>query len=157
MPDAKPQPPRLSWIRWSYAKMIADSRLPQVAAFIPAIGYALLWSDPFRDLLGSQTLLGPSIVPPVCKIRLLWWGAVLMTIGWFIYRFWCPTEVRRAGDSAEYVREQFLTPNTRRAWAAKERVGELIEPWGDEEIGVVVYGEFPAKCPSSGFSGHLSV
>lgn len=143
MPETKPRPPQISWIRWSNAKLIADSRLPQASAFIPAIGYALLWSDQFEDLLGSQRLLGPSLLPPILKIRLLWWGAVLMTIGWFIYRYCCPPQVRRTGNPEDYVREQFMIPDTRRALAAQRLVRNLVAPYSASETSVKIYGHFP--------------
>ena len=81
-PEPRTDPQKLSWFRWSIARSIANSRLPQVSAFIPAIGYALLWSDQFSDWLASKERLGDSFVSLDARLQFLWWGALLMTVGW---------------------------------------------------------------------------
>ena len=106
--------------RWSWVRLIANSRLPQMSAFIPAIGYALLWSDQLNDLLGSTRLLGVALLPPVWKLQLLWWGSISMTIGWSIYALFCPSEIRRCGEPDDYVLERFAAPSAERARRALE-------------------------------------
>ena len=103
----------LSWFRWSVARFIATSRLPQAAAFIPAIGYALIWSDDFSRWIGSKEKLGDGILISTLDARLqfLWWGAVFMTMGWLVYLLRCPKVVRRCGEPDDYVYEQLRLQN----------------------------------------------
>jgi hypothetical protein len=131
MSDALPQPrtdrQRLSWLRWSVARFIANSRLPQASALIPAIGYALLWSDDFNKFLSSKERLGESLFSLDCRLQLLWWGAILMTVAWLMYLWKCPKEIRRSGEPDDYVLEQFQAPNSYRLENARLRALSQME------------------------------
>lgn len=131
----------LSWLRWSLARFIAHSRLPQASAFIPAIGYALLWSDKFSDLLSSSRL-GDSFLSLPLRLQLLWWGAVLMTGGWLVYLWKCPKEIRRCGEPDDYVLEQFQAPNAYRLDNARLRALALIEGYHPGDGRPLVMGGF---------------
>lgn len=113
---------RISWLRWSVARSIANSRLPQTTALIPAIGYALLWSDDFSRWMGSRELLGEGLLPVGVKLRLLWWGAIAMTLGWALYRWRCPSIIRRCAEPVDYVHEQFQTRNVARLFEIRKSV-----------------------------------
>lgn len=121
LPEPRTDRQRLSWFRWSIARFIANSRLPQASALIPAIGYALLWSDDFSKFLSSKERLGNSLLSLDLRLQLLWWGAILMTTGWLVYIWKCPKEVRRCGEPDDYVLEQFRAPNAYRLENARTR------------------------------------
>lgn len=129
-----------SWFRWSVARWIAHSRLPQASALIPAIGYALLWSDDFSDLLGSKTRLGESFLSIDGRLQMLWWGAVLMTIGWVIFNSKCPVEIKRAGEPRDYVLEEFSLRNQRRIKYVAARVTQLMKRYSKHETDKIIFG-----------------
>jgi hypothetical protein len=111
--ELRKKPERLSWFRWSNARAIANSRLPQASAFIPAIGYAMLWSDDFSRWIGSTEKLGDGILISSLDARLqfLWWGAIFMTVGWLVFVFRCPKVIRRCREPDDYVLEQMQLQN----------------------------------------------
>lgn len=105
---------RRSWLGWSRARWIANSKLPQASSAIPAIGYALIWSDTFTEWLKTHETLGVSIIPPWSvegKLLCLWWGAIFMTAGMIIFAVWCPKEIRRSAEPDDYLLEQFQLRN----------------------------------------------
>jgi hypothetical protein len=131
-----------SWSRWSVARRIAVSRLPQVSAFIPAIGYALLWSDYFSDLLGSEQRLGKNLLPLEAKLQFLWWGASFMTAGWAIYSWHCPVEIKRAAEPRDYVIEEFSLRNQQRIEHVKARLATLLANFDNDDASKSIFATF---------------
>ncbi len=146
MNDTAPAPTTLqisqktAWLRWSVARFIAHSRLPQASAFIPTIGYAILWSQQFSELLKSDGPLGGSLLPPILRLHLLWWGAVLMTLGWGLYLWKCPNEIKRAGSPEDYVQEKFRVPSIDSVVIAQNRARKQVEGYHPQEAGTLVLG-----------------
>ena len=91
---------------WTKARFIANSRLPQASALIPIIGYALLWSDQLSSLAVYSKLEPALWFSPIWRLRLLYWGACSMTVGWLAYLTFCPKVIRRSAEPDDYVLEQ---------------------------------------------------
>jgi hypothetical protein len=143
----------LSWFRWSNARAIANSRLPQASAFIPAIGYAMLWSREFSEWIGSKEKLGDGILITSldARLQLLWWGAIFMTIGWLIYLMFCPKIVRRCGDPEDYILKQVGMRNFSSLYQARTLAMEHLDTcapsnWNTEIFKGITPGNLQQHC-----------
>lgn len=141
---AEPEPIRViqaeSIWRWSRARTIANSRLPQVTALIPLIGYILLWSDEFSRLLSAQKTLGPSFLPLLVRLQMLWWGGSLMAVGWLVYYCYCPIEVKRSGSAQDYVRDKFQAPNVADVQRADACAAKQVDGYHPHEESPLILG-----------------
>lgn len=141
--NANELPPRSSPFRWSVARLFATSRLPQVSAFIPAIGYALLWSDEFGKWLASHGTLGDGILIRSidAKLQLLWWGAVFMSAGWVLFLVRCPPVIQRHASSSEAAIAHLTAPNLFLLKAMAATITKRIGTYsGDMPTGTIVFG-----------------
>lgn len=142
MSEPKCKPLRLSWFRWSNARGIANSRLPQVSAFIPTIGYAMLWSREFSEWIGSHEKLGDGMLIRSLDVRLqlLWWGALLMTAGWMIYLWKCPTLIKRCPEVDDYLLEQFQIRSTKFINQLSAKVADYFKDFHPMETRKLFWG-----------------
>jgi len=106
LPEPRVEPDRLPFLRWSKARLIANSKLPQAAVLIPAVGYALLWGDELDKLAAFTKLNPPLWFSPMVRLQLLYFGAIFMTVGWFMYLWQCPKIIRRSAEVDDYVLEE---------------------------------------------------
>ncbi len=131
-----------NFLLWSFAHSFARSRLPQASALIPAIGYAVIWSDQFKTLLQSHELLGASWFSLMARLQFLWWGAIMMTVGVGVYFVFCPQDIRQSGDARSLVRQLFQVPDGARMKVYRAKAVELWSPHHPAELRKFIYGEF---------------
>ncbi|AXE63568.1 hypothetical protein BBF93_04550 [Hyphomonas sp. CACIAM 19H1] len=100
----------LLWWRWTgdwrASGLILRSPLVRIVAIIPAIGYAILYSDQLAEFLrDQQTLGGDLLFDAQLRMHLLYLGAIFILIAWAIYAARCPETVKRFNRPADYVDE----------------------------------------------------
>lgn len=110
---------------WWTSRVIAHSRLPQVAAVIPTLGYIILWSDKFGELLQSSKL---NISFSPYRLHFIWWGAILLLIGLLLYWSNCPRSVKRGASAEDYIAVQLaLYDDPRLSTILKPRVKAFLD------------------------------
>jgi hypothetical protein len=120
---------RVPLATWTKARFIANSRLPQASAFIPVIGYALLWGDELGNLAEFSKLDPGLWFDPITRLRLVYWGAIAMTIGWFLYLVWCPKVIRRAPEVDDYILEQLQIRDSVHVDRVKNRAQSFLDEY----------------------------
>ena len=99
-------------LRWSIISSFMKTRIAQVAATIPLIGYALLWSEEIKKYLQLQSALGGGLwFAPTSRLLLVYFGAILLTLAWAIYGIWCPPMIKRMTDVSDYLLSELQTSN----------------------------------------------
>jgi hypothetical protein len=80
------------------------TRVSQVAASIPIIGYLLLWSERANEFLAPHIGLKP-LLTVQGRMLLIYIGAVFLTAAWLLFLARCPKEIRRHPTVEDYVAE----------------------------------------------------
>jgi hypothetical protein len=80
------------------------SRISQAAAFIPLIGYALLWSEKFKEHLElHEALSGGMWFNTTERLLLIYLGAILLTMSWVLFSLFCPKIIKNNVSADDYV------------------------------------------------------
>ena len=154
------RPIRKRFVVWSLARMVAVSRLPQSAALIPVVGYAILFSDAFKSLLDKLWISGGvSLFSVEARLLCLWWGAVVMAAGWVIYHWCCPKEVQRNATYVDFALEQRQSVSALRLVEAREAAQGILKQFHPGDTSTMLFGLWSPNeiyLASSKFSGSLS-
>jgi hypothetical protein len=138
---------------WVTSRTIAHSRLPQVAATIPTLGYMILWSDRFEEYLTSAKL---HISFGTWRLQCIWWGALFLVIGLLIYWMRCPRPVKRAGSAEDYLALQFLLPDNYRLSQFKRTVEQFVALHNDKQNDEIVLGNLTKQALVKAATSSLS-
>jgi hypothetical protein len=94
---------------WSELRSIGNSRLIQVSAVFPIVGYLILFSDEVSNFLSMRHL--PSLPQSGFldslwqgKLYFVYFGLMLLGLGSLIYQVACPFIIKKHGDYTDYVR-----------------------------------------------------
>lgn len=108
------------------------TRLPQFATLIPALGYAVLWSDQFQGWIMKFTLAFGSggLLSPLDRITFLYFGSIVVLAGMLAFWAMCPRPLRY-GSRREYIRAAQETEDPKELKLA----GEFVQSHWKEELG----------------------
>ena len=90
--------------RWSTITRLVRSRVAQIAALLPFLGYVVLWSDIAQTHLLKFSALGSNQLLSVLeRSMLLYMGSACMLAALLVYWVFCPGVVRQAATRSEFV------------------------------------------------------
>ncbi|MBW9062349.1 hypothetical protein JNB71_03360 [Rhizobium herbae] len=113
--------------RWSFSTALSRSKLPQVVSLIPILGYAVLWSDSFRQQLMRFDGLGTGLwLDPIERIELLYFGSVLVLAGLLLLYLFCPRQVRTFESATDYMEGVFKALNIHELELVHARLAPLF-------------------------------
>lgn len=99
-------------LRWSIISAFMKTRISQVSATIPFVGYALLWSEEIKKYLELQVALhGGLWFSTTTRLLLVYFGAIFLALAWAIYGIWCPAVIKRMTDVSDYLLSELQTSN----------------------------------------------
>lgn len=93
---------------WSTISQLMRLRISQIAATIPILGYALLWSEKAKEYLALQTSLG-GWFSINSRLTLLYVGSILLTVALLLFWARCPRGIQRNPAIEDYVLELVQT------------------------------------------------
>ena len=96
-------------MRWSLVALFMRTRIAQVAAVIPLVGYALLWSQKASEYLALQEVLGSGLFGVTWRLLLIYFGAHFLAAAWATYLIWCPPDIKRTPELEAYLSQEMQT------------------------------------------------
>lgn len=94
-------------LTWRTAKEFAGSPFARPVALIPALGYFVLYSQAFSDFFAIDDISqrGYLFLSPIAKSHCLYFGSILIAIGFGFYLRCCPEDCRRHSTAADALEE----------------------------------------------------
>lgn len=89
---------------WGSAKFLLASPLVRTAALLPLIGYLIIFSSEVSSWLDFETLGEPFFIPHEWKLRLVYYGGVLVIAAFCVYHARCPRFLK-LHDSEDQLRD----------------------------------------------------
>jgi len=104
-------------LRWDFIKGIANNDFTRVIGLIPVAGYLILFNDEIARLASFDALAGvgedqvsPFIFGGLTKLRLVFFGSLLVLCSFLIYRVFRPDELEVSNNDLEFselVRQRY--------------------------------------------------
>lgn len=88
---------------WSWISKVIQSPLFRASSLVPVVGYMIIYGDAFRDWFTFDSLGEVAFLSPSARLRLLYWGGVLMLIATTVHSLFCPRLIKRFPDEDEYL------------------------------------------------------
>lgn len=111
--------PSTDWkiIRWQTVKAVAKNDFTRVVALIPLAGYLILFNDEIARMVSFDTLAGvgetdssPFLLDGLTKLRLVFFGSILVFLSFLIYRLFRPEVLEASNNDLEFselVRQRY--------------------------------------------------
>ena len=102
---------RTDWeyVRWDFVKAIANNDFTRVVGLIPVAGYLILFNDEIASLASFDDLAGvvegqtsPFIISGLIKLRMVFFGSLLVLCSFSIYRLFRPNELELSSNDLEF-------------------------------------------------------
>ena len=119
----------LQSLRWSQSSLLIRSPLVKIAAAVPMVGYIILYGDAFNDMFNFSSALGAEylLFDPVLKVRMLYYGGLLIGASLLLYLWRCPTICKRIFSSFD-AKDEFM-----RVGGASDLTFENSDVFDDED------------------------
>ena len=92
--------PKLTW-RFLWA--LVGSPIFRVIGVLPIIGYFILYGDAFQNWFELNALGADLFLTGQDRLRLVYYGGVLLVLGSLLSGLFCPREVQKFEDDIEYM------------------------------------------------------
>ena len=111
--------PSTDWklVRWETVKGVANNDFTRVVMLIPIAGYLILFNDEITRMASFDSFAGvggadgsPFFLDNMTKLRLVFFGSILVLISFLIYRFFRPEVMETSRNDLEFselVRQRF--------------------------------------------------
>ena len=104
-------------LSWSTLRGIGNSRIVQISAIMPFVGYAIVYSDVVERLycrtwsnIFTREPLSCSINSSfMMRLHLLYTGLFMLGLGSLIFNYFCPKVVRRYPDATDFISSEANT------------------------------------------------
>lgn len=97
-------------IQWRTVKAVANNDLSRVMGLVPLAGYLILFNDEIASLASFDTLAGvadrsasPFFLSGVAKLRLVFFGSLLVFVSCVVYRVWRPPVLDWSNSEIEFA------------------------------------------------------
>ena len=105
------------FLQWDFLEKISNNQLSKLIGIVPLVGYLILFNDEMAEFISFDYIVGrgsdeasPFFVGPLSKLRLVFFGSLLLFISNVLFQIFRPKELRMARDEftfSELVRENF--------------------------------------------------
>ena len=111
--------PNTDWkiIRWETVRGVAKNDFTRVVVLIPIAGYLILFNDEIARMVSFDTLAGvgetdssPFLLDGLTKLRLVFFGSILVLFSFLIYRLFRPEVLEASKNDLEFselVRQRY--------------------------------------------------
>lgn len=99
---------------------------------MPIVGYAIIWNNQISLL--EYAHLGDKLwFDPIDRLHLIYWGGILVAVGWLLFRVFCPAEIRQYSSSSLLKSDIISSGDT----AALQRIRKTIISDFETEYGPI--------------------
>ena len=131
-------------IDWKLAGYLLSSPLVRSAALLPVFGYLIVFSTEVQGWLDMGVLGQQFVLSHELKLRLLYYGGVLVVVGLVIYALRCPPLIKKYKDESEL----HLAPTR---VSASDELDRMIKSWIDISLSDVGDHSLDANFPYFAF------
>jgi hypothetical protein len=96
-------------IHWSSVRIVASNDLTRIVGLIPLAGYLILFNDEIAGISSFNTIAGvgedavsPFFLGGVSKLRLVFFGSLLVLFSYLIFRAFRPSVLERSNGDLEF-------------------------------------------------------
>ena len=88
---------------WDRLRIIGNSRLVQLTAIMPIVGYLIIFNQHVVSALHLDNSLFGSITEEflISRLRLLYFGLFFTGIGSLLFSLFCPPKIKQYADAVE--------------------------------------------------------
>ncbi len=91
--------------QWPFIEKIANNDLTRIVGLIPLVGYIILFNDEISEMISFDNIAGvdpdatsPFYLSGLCKMRLVFFGCILLFIANVLYKLCRPSSLEIAKD-----------------------------------------------------------
>lgn len=112
MSDRKPDP---FFLKWDFLRGFASNEIARYSGLIPVVGYLILFNDQLAGSLSFNQFAGanldgktPFLIDNLTRLRMLFFGGLLLLVSYVIFRLTAPPIVRISSDEFQFS-ERLMT------------------------------------------------